>query len=168
MDASILTTFFCFILLVINLLLFTQLRDLTKQVHHYVDRSDLHSEKLRTIMSILQQVEAKQDLMFNNAPPVPGELPSERAEEETFVPFGTSGVLCYQNVSPTVPTHKPEGVLRAVLKAKEDFEANRPYAKSKKADAVIALPAPTRRKPGPKPGTTKGIKRGPYKPRKIT
>ncbi len=73
MDATILTTLFCFIILVVNLLMFVQQRDLTTQLHHYVDRSDLHTEKLRTILSILQQLEAKQDLMFNNSPPVPGE-----------------------------------------------------------------------------------------------
>ena len=73
MDAAILTTFFCFILLIINLLLFTQLRELSNKLHHYVDRSDLHSENLQTILSILQQLEAKQDLMFANSPPVPGE-----------------------------------------------------------------------------------------------
>lgn len=86
MDATILTTLFCFIILVVNLLMFVQQRDLTRQLHHYVDRSDLHTEKLRTILSILQQLEAKQDLMFNNSPPVPGEtlpsLPVVVAEED--------------------------------------------------------------------------------------
>lgn len=53
--------------------MFMQQRELKKQIHHYVDRSDLHSEKLRTIISILQQLEAKQDLMFNHCPPAPGE-----------------------------------------------------------------------------------------------
>lgn len=48
---------------------------MSNRLNHYVDRSDLHSEKLATIISILQQLEAKQDLMFNNSPPVPGELP---------------------------------------------------------------------------------------------
>ncbi len=73
MEATILTMFFCFILLVLNILMFMQQRELKKQIHHYVDRSDLHSEKLRTIISILQQLEAKQDLMFNHCPPAPGE-----------------------------------------------------------------------------------------------
>jgi len=77
MDATILTTFFCFILLVLNIVLFMQFRDLTIHVNAHMDRSDLHSEKLKTILSVLQQLEAQQHLMFSNSPPVPGEtLPS--------------------------------------------------------------------------------------------
>ena len=189
MDAAILTTFFCFILLVINLLMFTQMRDLTKQLHHYVDRSDLHSEKLKTILSVLQQLEAKQDLMFNNAPPVPGET-SELPREAQWLPnCNKEGNLYWVNppgapkpnldnrdileggnmgwmgwnskVSTTVPTHKPEDVLKASKKAKADFEARQPYHVSNIANGVIELPGPKKR--GPKPGSTKGIKRGPYK-----
>jgi hypothetical protein len=186
MDASILTTFFCFILLVVSILLFTQIRDLSNHVNVHMDRSDLHSAQLNTCLSILQQLESKIDLMFNNSPPVPGETsindsPSERAAGLDIINWADCR---WQNapgeeqpdmdnadmqVSTIVPTHKPEDVLRAVIKAREDFEAKRPYAKSKPAHATIELPAPARKKPGPKPGTTKGIKRGPYKKtRKIT
>lgn len=202
MDASILTTFFCFILLVINLLMFTQLRDLTNHVNVHMDRSDLHSSQLNTCLSILQQLESKIDLMFNNSPPVPGEIPTlftpsipvatpeynwkeqlhKPGVQTVYVPEDWNSITtltttdCTEKVSTTVPTvfspegylhtlppRNPEAVLRAVIKAREDFEAKRPYAKNKAAQPTIELPAPARKKPGPKPGTTKGIKRGPYK-----
>ena len=177
MDASILTTFFCFILLVINLVLLTQLRDLTNHVNAHMDRSDLHSSQLNTCLSILQQLESKIDLMFNNAPPCPGELPSDPITK-VYVPENWNSITTLANtdwpekVSSTVqPVFSPEGYLHtipprnpeAVLKTKKDFEAKLPYAKSKPEHPTIELPAPSRRKPGPKAGSTKGIKRGPYK-----
>ena len=73
MDLTILTTFFCLILLVLSVLALNELMILKRKVNAHLDRSDLHSDKLATILSILQQIEAKQDLLFNNAPPAPGE-----------------------------------------------------------------------------------------------
>lgn len=73
MDLSILTTVFCFISLVLGFTALSALSNLKAKVNAHLDRTDLHSEKLATIISILQQIEAKQDLMFSNAPPFPGE-----------------------------------------------------------------------------------------------
>ena len=73
MDATILTTFFCFILLVLVILALNELMILKRKVNAHLDRTDLHTDKLHTILSILQQIEAKQDLLFNNAPPAPGQ-----------------------------------------------------------------------------------------------
>lgn len=55
---------------------------LSKKLNHYIDLAMGHTESLRTILSILQQMEAKQDLMFQNAPPVPGEVIVEPVEEK--------------------------------------------------------------------------------------
>lgn len=89
MDASILTTFFCFILLVLVILALNELMILLlvlvilalnelmilkRKVNGHLDRTDLHTSSLNTILSILQQIEAKQDLLFNNAPQAPGEM----------------------------------------------------------------------------------------------
>lgn len=73
MDASILTTIFCLILLVLTVLALNELLVLKQKINAHLDRTDLHTEKLKTIMSILQNLEAKVHLMFNNAPPSPGE-----------------------------------------------------------------------------------------------
>lgn len=73
MDASILTTLFCFVLLILVILALNELMILKRKVNAHLDRTDLHSSKLATILSVLQQIEAKQDLIFNNAPPAPGE-----------------------------------------------------------------------------------------------
>lgn len=73
MDLSILTTFFCLILLVLIVVALNELMILKRKINAHLDRTDLHSDKLHTILSILQQIEAKQDLIFNNAPPSPGE-----------------------------------------------------------------------------------------------
>jgi len=82
MDLTILTTFFCLILLVLSVLALNELMILKRKVNAHLDRSDLHSDKLATILSILQQIEAKQDLIFNNAPPAPGECSKEDAPED--------------------------------------------------------------------------------------
>ena len=73
MDASILTTFFCFILLVLNIVMFTKLMHLQALVEHHIDLTISEKEHNRTGLKILQSLEAQVHLMFNNAPPVPGE-----------------------------------------------------------------------------------------------
>ena len=73
MDATILTTFFCFVLLVLVILVLNELMILKRKVNAHMDRTDLHSGNLTTILSILQQTEAKLDLIFNNSPPAPGQ-----------------------------------------------------------------------------------------------
>jgi hypothetical protein len=73
MDASILTTIFCLILLVLMVLALNELTILKRKANAQLDRTDMYTDKLHNIISILQQLETKQDLLFNNAPPAPGE-----------------------------------------------------------------------------------------------
>ena len=54
------------------------IRDLINRVNHYVDRSDLHTEKLRTCIEILQQVEACQHLMIAKTMPEKKEKPKAK------------------------------------------------------------------------------------------
>jgi len=73
MEWSILTTFFSFISLVIATLMFTRQDLLAKKLNTYIDLAIQQTETLRTAVSILQQMESKQDLMFKNAPPISSE-----------------------------------------------------------------------------------------------
>jgi hypothetical protein len=105
MDLTILTTFFCLILLVLMVLALNELMILKRKVNAHLDRSDLHSDKLATILSILQQIEAKQDLIFNNAPPAPGETSKEDAPEDHswhYPRITSSGQFTYSE--PVFPT----------------------------------------------------------------
>lgn len=73
MDATILTTFFCFIILVLVALVFARMSRTQAMVEHHIDLTIAEKEHARTALKILQQLEAQVHLMFNNAPPCPGE-----------------------------------------------------------------------------------------------
>lgn len=73
MDFTIIATFFSFISLVICALIVVQVYTLANKLDAYLDHAIGHTESLRTMISQLNQIESKQDLMFNNAPPAPGE-----------------------------------------------------------------------------------------------
>src|SRR5208282_86074 len=73
MDATILTTFFCFIILIVVALLFIRMYHLQALIEHHIDLTINEKEHARTALKILQHLEAQVHLMFNNAPPVPGE-----------------------------------------------------------------------------------------------
>ncbi len=139
MDPTILTMVFCLILLVLVITVLTALSGLKLKVNAHLDRTDLHSEKLATIISILQQIEAQQHLMFSNAPPVPGEKEYNWKEE----------------------IHKPE--VRTVFLPADievvDLPCSKPYHKSPMPGGCIQLQhLPKARKPR----KDAGIKRGPY------
>ncbi len=146
------------------ILALNELMILKRKVNAHLDRTDLHTDKLCTVLSILQQLEAKQDLMFNNAPPVPGqEEPPHRVLAKTIVtsnedapdghtwhypkvyvpePVFPDG---WGKVSITMPTEKRASVVKAVKKAKGDFEARKPYHASQIDNGVIPLEAPRKR-----------------------
>jgi len=93
-----------------------ELMILKRKVNAHLDRSDLHSEKLHTILSILQQLEAKIDLIFSHSPPVPGEtIDVEDDIGEGFKWVNTMPASPFPTlegkVSSIVPTKKNAGVV---------------------------------------------------------
>lgn len=74
MDATILTTFFSFIILVLVALLFIRMYHLQALIEHHIDLTISEKEHSRTALKILQHLEAQVHLMFNNAPSAPGEV----------------------------------------------------------------------------------------------
>ncbi len=73
MDATILTTFFSFIILVLVALLFIRMYHLQALIEHHIDLTISEKEHSRTALKILQHLEAQVHLMFNNALPAIGE-----------------------------------------------------------------------------------------------
>jgi len=143
MDLAILTTIFCFISLVLGFTALTALSNLKLKVNAHLDRTDLHTEKLKTILSILQQIEAKQDLMFNNAPPVPGEESSGGFPKDHWI-----------------LEHAKE--VEAQMYPQEDLPCSLPYYKGPLPIVSIPLYHDTKKKPR-KPRKDAGVKRAPYK-----
>src|SRR6266404_3908657 len=97
MDATILTTFFCFIILVLVALIFARMSRTQAMVEHHIDLTISEKEHARTALKILQHLEAQVHLMFNNAPPVPGEPVIKESEGSWFTGaterrFGTEPV----------------------------------------------------------------------------
>lgn len=129
MDLQILTTVFCFISLVLGFTALTALSNLKAKVNAHLDRTDLHTEKLKTILSILQQIEAKQDLMFNNAPPVPGEdVPEQSVDEIVTLDLPSSLPYCK---SPMPDGVIPVQCMPKIRKARKDAGVKRgPYKKA--------------------------------------
>ena len=77
MDATILTTFFSFIILVLVALQVIRVYHLQALIEHHIDLTIAEKEHSRTALKILQHLEAQVHLMFNNMPPAPGEPVSE-------------------------------------------------------------------------------------------
>jgi|GEM_PF-5318577 len=73
MEWSIVTTFFALITLVIAALVLVMQDRIAKRLDHYVDHALSNTNSLKTMLSMITQMEAKQDLMFNNSLPAPGE-----------------------------------------------------------------------------------------------
>jgi len=134
-----------------------ELMILKRKVNAHLDRSDLHSDKLATILSILQQIEAKQDLLFNNAPPAPGEAPiptlytpcKEDAPDghtwHNHLPEPIPGHYTHSNV--TISHPMPKEVLDYIekkLKEEEDVALN--GTKLQQHFAKLSSMVPTKKK----------------------
>lgn len=84
MEWQILTTFFAFISVVLLVLLFTKQHVLARKLDYYLDHNMTLSDKVKLILSIVEQIESKQDLMFKNARPMPGEVTRDDIGEDLY------------------------------------------------------------------------------------
>lgn len=127
MDATILTTFFCFIILVLVALIFARMANTQAMVEHHIDLTITEKEHNRTALKILQQLEAQVHLMFNNAPPCPGEVKSSVVVD----PIG-EGYAWHTDI-PAIPVIEPPKVSAIVPTKKKPVVLEKKRGRPKKA-----------------------------------
>jgi hypothetical protein len=158
MDLQILTTIFCFISLVLGFTALNALSNLKRKVNAHLDRTDLHSEKLQTILSILQQIEAKQDLMFNNAPPVPGETAPSQEPLYEYKEYGIK--VPARNIhKDSSGTHWVIEEAKRLQEQQEVLPSSLTYQKTFVPEGTTPIFLPQTKKKR----KDAGVKRGPYK-----